>query len=155
MILYRTLHLSHLSKNRQQARLFVTTISLHLKLHTSAIPVLQPATSPNPTTSALAVTSIAIINKDKHYIGMALLAPRPSWLPTNGTGQANIEPHCWSISLKYWIRFVDTCMATSTWRTLAKTKGERNVDMYDINMHFIKPWTSRTGCSIACLMDNN
>ena len=27
--------------------------------------------------------------------------------------------------------------------------------MYDINVHFIKPWTKGTGCSIACLMDDN
>jgi len=122
---------------------------------THATTALQPATSPKPPTSALAVAGIAITNKDQHYIGMAPLAPRPSWLPTNGTGQANVEPNCWSISLENWVRFVHTCMAQPTWRVLAETKGERNVNMYDINVHFIKPWTRGTGCSVAGLMDDN
>jgi len=117
--------------------------------------VLKPATSPKPPTSALEVTGIVITNKDQHSIGMAPHAPRPSWLPTNGTGQANVEPNCWSISLENWVRFVHECMATATWSSLAETKGERSINMYDINVHFIKPWTSGTGCSIACLMNDN
>jgi len=121
--------------------------------HTTTVP--EPATSPEPPTSAFEITGIAITNKDQHFIGMAPHAPRPSWLPTNGTGQANVEPNCWSISLENWVRFVHECMATATWSSLAETKGERNVNMYDINVHFIKPWTSGTGCSIACLMDDN
>ena len=46
-------------------------------------------------------------------------------------------------------------MATATWSSLAETKGGKNINMYDINVHFIKPWTSGTGCSIACLMEDN
>jgi len=122
---------------------------------THATPALQLATSPNPPTSALAATDIAITNTDRNKIGMAPVAPRPSWLPTNGTRQANIEPNCWSISLENWVKFVLECMTTTTWRVLAQTKGERNINMYDMNVHFIKPWTRGTGCSVAGLMDEN
>merc|ERR1719162_570302 len=122
---------------------------------TQIIPVLETTTNPVPPTSTPTVTGIAITNKDQRSIGTAPHAPRPSWLPTNGTGQANVETKCWSISLENWVRFINTCMATTTWSILAETKGIRKINMYDINEHFIKPWTSGTGCSIACLMDNN
>eukprot|EP00593_Proboscia_inermis_P000572 CAMPEP_0171299708 /NCGR_PEP_ID=MMETSP0816-20121228/8565_1 /TAXON_ID=420281 /ORGANISM="Proboscia inermis, Strain CCAP1064/1" /LENGTH=342 /DNA_ID=CAMNT_0011775727 /DNA_START=222 /DNA_END=1247 /DNA_ORIENTATION=- len=118
---------------------------------TQVASLLKPTESPQPTT----VPGIAITNKYQHSIGMAPHAPRPAWLSTNGTGQANVESNCWSISLENWVRFVDACIATATWSILCETKGEGNVNMYDINLHFIKPWTNGTGCSIACLMDNN
>jgi len=122
---------------------------------THTIAALELATSPKPPTFGLEATGTAITNQDQNIIGMAPIAPRPSWLPMTGTGQTNVEPNCWSISLENWVRFVQTCMATTTWRILAKTKGEKNVNMYDINDHFIKPWTLGTGCSIACLMDGD
>jgi len=77
------------------------------------IPVLETTTNTEPPTSAPTVTGIAITNKDRRSIGTAPHAPRPSWLPTNGTGQANVTPDCWSISLENWIRFINACMATT------------------------------------------
>jgi len=96
-----------------------------------------------------------ITDADQHFIGTVPQAPRPSWLPLKGIGQANVDPNRWSISLENWDKFVRACMATTTWSALAENKGERRLNMYDINVHFIKPWTQGTGCSIACLMDNN
>ena len=69
---------------------------------TQIIPVLETTTSTVPPTSTPTVTGIAITNKDQRSIGTAPHAPRPSWLPTNGTGQANVETKCWSISLENW-----------------------------------------------------
>lgn len=124
---------------------------------TLATPLIQtiPSAGLNSTPSAPTVTGIPIINKDKHSIGMAPHAPRPLWLPNSGVGQVNVKPKCWSISLENWVNFVNECMITATWTCLAMAKGEGNVNMYDINTHFIKPWTMGTGCSVACLMDDH
>ena len=92
-------------------------------------------------------------NKAK-VVGMAPPALRPAWLPTCGPGQAKVtDPRCWSLSLTQWLCFVRACVATETWKVLAKTKGEYNINMYDVNDHFVKPWTRGTGCSIALLMN--
>eukprot|EP00555_Chaetoceros_dichaeta_P000294 CAMPEP_0198276882 /NCGR_PEP_ID=MMETSP1447-20131203/65551_1 /TAXON_ID=420782 /ORGANISM="Chaetoceros dichaeta, Strain CCMP1751" /LENGTH=316 /DNA_ID=CAMNT_0043971865 /DNA_START=866 /DNA_END=1816 /DNA_ORIENTATION=+ len=97
----------------------------------------------------------ATVQTDQRSIRTVPQAPRPSWLPPDGIGQANVDPNRWSISLEDWDKFLHACMATATWSVLAENKGERQLNMYDINVHFIKPWTQGTGCSIACLMDNN
>ena len=38
---------------------------------------------------------------------------------------------------------------------LAEVKGEYEITMYDVNDHFVKPWTKGTGCSIAILMNKS
>jgi len=86
-------------------------------------------------------------------VGHAPLAPRPGWLPWSGPGQKNVEPLKWSLSVEQWIRFVGVCVTTETWKKLAKEKGEYGITMYDVNEHFVKPWTQGTGCSIALLMN--
>ena len=86
-------------------------------------------------------------------VGYAPLAPRPDWLPKSGPGQKNVGPLCWSLSVEQWIFFVRACVATETWKKLAEVKGEYEITMYDINDHFVKPWTRGTGCSIALLMN--
>jgi len=86
-------------------------------------------------------------------IGHAPVAPRPSWLPLTGRGQANVNPICWTISVGQWTLFVRACVATETWKALAEAKGEYQINLYDINEHFIKPWTQNTGCSIALLLN--
>lgn len=86
-------------------------------------------------------------------VGYAPLATRPDWLPKSGPGQKNVDPLCWSLSVEQWIFFVRACQATDTWNALAEAKGEYNITMYDINEHFVKPWTQGTGCSIALLMN--
>ena len=86
-------------------------------------------------------------------VGYAPLAPRPDWLPKTGPGQKNVDPLKWSLSVEQWIFFVRLCVATVTWKKLAEVKGEYNITMYDINDHFVKPWTQGTGCSIALLMN--
>lgn len=79
-------------------------------------------------------------------------APRPGTLPSAGRGLANVDPLCWSISLEHCVVFVRTCVATDTWKALVAEKGEYNLTMYDVNAHFVKPWTRGTGCSIALLL---
>lgn len=86
-------------------------------------------------------------------VGYAPLAPRPDWLPKTGPGQKNVVPLCWSLSVEQWIFFVRACVATDTWKKLAEVKGEYEITMYDVNDHFVKPWTQGTGCSIALLMN--
>ena len=86
-------------------------------------------------------------------VGYAPLAPRPDWLPKSGPGQQNVRPLCWSLSVEQWIRLVNVCVTTDTWKELAKEKGEYKINMYDVNEHFVKPWTQGTGCSIALLMN--
>lgn len=81
-------------------------------------------------------------------------APRPHWLPMVGPGQRNVDPLNWSLSVAQWIFFLRACVATDTWKALKATKGgEYKINMYDINEHFVKPWTKGTGCSIALLMN--
>ena len=46
-------------------------------------------------------------------------------------------------------------MSTETWRVLVEIKGENKITMYDINTHFIIPWTRGTACSIALLFDQD
>ena len=82
-------------------------------------------------------------------------APRPTWLPAAGPGQAHVDPVNWSISIGQWLRFVRACVDTATWRQLAKAKGEYGVTMHDLCTHFVKPWTAGTGCSVALLMNGN
>ena len=82
--------------------------------------------------------------------------PRPHWLPESGRNtQCNVSPECWLISLRQWREFVDACKATETWAALAAAKGEYKLTMYDINQHFIKPWTQGTGCSVAVLLNGH
>jgi len=98
---------------------------------------------------------IDIKNGDREIIGKASPAPRPLWLPDGGIGQAAVPPKCWSITIENWLRFTRACIATETWACIAKVKGENEITMYDINTHFIKPWTKGTGCSVAMLFDEN
>lgn len=83
-------------------------------------------------------------------------ADRPDWLQKRGPGQANVEPTSWTISICDWLKFVDACRATTTWEALAAGKGdtgESGINTYDLNDHFVKPWTRGTGNSIALLMN--
>lgn len=100
-------------------------------------------------------TGAPILDADHRVIGYAPSAPRPLWLTTDGGGQAAIPPQDWSISLENWMRFVRACMDTATWSRLADVKGESKITMYDVNAHFIKPWTHGTGCSVAGLMERD
>jgi len=88
-------------------------------------------------------------------VGYAPLAVRPRWLPEKGKGQANVHPLCWSISIEKWIFFLRACISTHTWKRLVELKGEYGITMYDVNDHFVKPWTSGTGCSLAILMQGD
>ena len=117
----------------------------------------EPTPSPVQQAPTLGGTGITIISAQQQDIVQAPHAPRPSWLSNNGPGQANVAPSSWSISLDNFIVFVRACMETHTWRVLAEVKegGSTSITMYDLNRHFITPWTSGTGCSIAGLMDDN
>ena len=58
-----------------------------------------------------------------------------------------------SVHVEQWIFLVRACVATDTWKKLVEVKGEYEITMYDVNDHFVKPWTQGTGCSIALLMN--
>ena len=92
-------------------------------------------------------------------IGTAPLAPIPGFLDVPPEAiryrQADVEPTCWSLTIAQWLHFVRACFATPTWSALAKAKGgEEKITMYDINTHFIIPWTRGKGCSVALLFHN-
>uniref|UniRef100_A0A7S2K3Q7 Uncharacterized protein n=1 Tax=Zooxanthella nutricula TaxID=1333877 RepID=A0A7S2K3Q7_9DINO len=83
-------------------------------------------------------------------------AKRPAWLPSKGPGLANFAPTRWTIKISDWLRVVDEFRATDTWGHLASGKSERGelgINMYDVNKHFVIPWTRGTGSSLALLMD--
>ena len=93
-------------------------------------------------------------------VGMAPLAPLPSFLHIPHEAiryrQADVDPTCWSLTIAQWLRFVRACFATPTWSALAKAKGgEEWISMYDVNTHFVIPWTRGSGCSIALLFHNS
>jgi len=78
---------------------------------------------------------------------------RPEWLPHTGSGQSNVLPSQWSLSLGQWVFFVRACVMTAAWSALAAKKGEYNINMYDVKDQFVVPWTRGTGNSIALLMN--
>eukprot|EP01038_Epipyxis_sp_PR26KG_P015854 gene15854-21483_t len=78
---------------------------------------------------------------------------RPSWLSASGPGQKNVDPRKWSMTICQWIFFVRQCVHTATWRRLASTKNEYEINMYDLVEHFVIPWTKGTGSSVALLMN--
>jgi len=92
--------------------------------------------------------------REKEEIGRAPVAIRPSWLPLKGPGQKNVEPLRWSMTIEQWIWFVRACINTDTWKALVDARrDEYEISMYDVNEHFVKPWTAGTGSSIALLMN--
>lgn len=80
-------------------------------------------------------------------------ALRPAWLPTSGAGQSNIDPLRWNLSIEQWCFFVNHIALTPTWKALGRNKGEWKINMYDVNEHFVKPWTRGTGSSLALLLN--
>ncbi len=49
--------------------------------------------------------------------------------------------------------FVGCCALTPAWEELKAVNGGY-VDLYQMNKHFVKPWTRGTGNSVALLMNN-
>ena len=82
-------------------------------------------------------------------------APRPAWLPTSGQGQRHVDAVYWTISVGNWLRVLEQCMCSRSWRALCHAKGRDNINMHDINTHFIIPWTQETGSSIAMLLNGD
>ena len=69
-------------------------------------------------------------------VGTAPPAPLPRFLraPAITRHQADLGPTSWSLTIAQWLRFVQACMDTPTWRALAKAKGgEELISMCDIN----------------------
>ena len=96
-----------------------------------------------------------IYGKYPQVIGNASVAIRPNWLPREGPGQENVEPLRWLMTIEQWIWFVRACINTDTWKALADARDddEYQMSMYDVNEHFVKPWTAGTGSSITLLMN--
>eukprot|EP00546_Thalassionema_frauenfeldii_P014555 CAMPEP_0178927488 /NCGR_PEP_ID=MMETSP0786-20121207/19222_1 /TAXON_ID=186022 /ORGANISM="Thalassionema frauenfeldii, Strain CCMP 1798" /LENGTH=744 /DNA_ID=CAMNT_0020602939 /DNA_START=364 /DNA_END=2598 /DNA_ORIENTATION=+ len=82
-------------------------------------------------------------------------APKPDWVHENGVKQSELPSHCWSITIQDCLKFLIACRETETWRAMARLKEGNNenlINMYDLNKHFITPWTRGTGCSVAGLL---
>lgn len=88
-------------------------------------------------------------------IGHAPRAVRPSWMPDHGEGIAHVPALHWSMAVEQWVKLIGYCVSTDTWGALAKAKGEYNISMYDVKTHFVVPWTTGTGCSIALLLNSD
>jgi len=79
-----------------------------------------------------------------------VVAERPLWLPTRGLCQSDVPPECWALEMRQLLRFLCECKANEAWDRCSK-RGR--VTMYDVNKHFVVPWTEGTGSSIALLMN--
>lgn len=102
----------------------------------------------------MSAREIPILGPDMDVIGHVPLAERLSWLSPKEPGQKNIEPLNWTLTIEQWIWFSNACVHTETWNVLAATRGdEYKVSMYDVNDHFVKPWTKGTSNSIALLLN--
>eukprot|EP00548_Thalassiothrix_antarctica_P010408 CAMPEP_0194156846 /NCGR_PEP_ID=MMETSP0152-20130528/69763_1 /TAXON_ID=1049557 /ORGANISM="Thalassiothrix antarctica, Strain L6-D1" /LENGTH=550 /DNA_ID=CAMNT_0038864817 /DNA_START=423 /DNA_END=2075 /DNA_ORIENTATION=+ len=108
-------------------------------------------------------TSDRIVRGDNLIYDLNETKWTPSWLywifvanaNKEGFNQADIQPERWTITIRDFIRFFDACMATDSWTTLAREKGEENITMHDVSGEFIKPWSCGTGRSISLLFDPN
>ena len=90
-----------------------------------------------------------ITDDERHSIGIAPTAAPPEWLPSGGAGQRELPVAVWSVRLSEAAAFLEACMQTDTWRALEHVKGPHAVTMRDVVDHFVIPWTSGTGSSIA------
>jgi len=98
---------------------------------------------------------VPITNEKRETIGRAPPALRPNWLSMNGAKQDTLDALCWAISIEDWVKFVNACINTETWQHIISAKEEKAVTMYDLNQHFVKPWTKGTGCSVGGLFGDN
>ncbi|CAK9003633.1 Hypothetical protein (Fragment) [Durusdinium trenchii] len=62
-----------------------------------------------------------------------------------------VAPVEWGMSLQQFNDFVAACRATDYWPVAAQ-KG--HVNLYEVVEFFVKPWTRRTGCSVALRMNS-
>lgn len=62
-----------------------------------------------------------------------------------------MAPVEWGMSLQQFNDFVAACRATDYWPVAAQ-KG--HVNLYEVVEFFVKPWTRRTGCSVALRMNS-
>jgi len=85
---------------------------------------------------------------------------RPSFLAIDVTGEMQqlqrSSPTMWAMTLVQWNQFIDFCKSTPVWQEINKQKGQNGrVNLYDMNKHFVIPWTRGTGCSVAVLMNKD
>mmetsp|Transcript_99330 Transcript_99330/g.171101 ORF Transcript_99330/g.171101 Transcript_99330/m.171101 type:complete len:141 (-) Transcript_99330:3-425(-) len=86
--------------------------------------------------------------------------PRPA-TPNHG-GNAQVPPECWAMTLRQLQDFIQACKETQKWQELKNEEVWRDgelvkpagyVNGYQFCDHFVKPWTSGTGSSVALLMN--
>ncbi|CAK0801114.1 unnamed protein product [Prorocentrum cordatum] len=63
------------------------------------------------------------------------------------------SPTMWAMTLVQWNQFIDFCKSTPKWQEIKNQNG--HVNLYDMNKHFVIPWTRGTGCSVAVLMNKH
>jgi len=85
---------------------------------------------------------------------------RPLCLAANGPGNRNTTPDMWGMTVSQWCVFVTACQDDSDWEAACstpergKTEPKNYGNLYDLNVLFVKPWTRRTGNSVALLMNS-
>jgi len=77
--------------------------------------------------------------------------PLPEFLAQVGPGNRNVVPESWGLTVEQWFKFLSSARSTATWKKAAGAKGY--VNLYDLNAHFIKPWTRGSGSSVALRMN--
>jgi len=85
---------------------------------------------------------------------------RPSFLAIDVTDEMKqvqrSSPTMWAMTLAQWNQFIDFCKSTPVWQDIKNQKGQNgHVNLYDMNKHFVIPWTCGTGCSVAVLMNKD
>jgi len=79
-------------------------------------------------------------------------ALRPHWLPKVGKGNRDTPPTFWAMTLKQWHLFMAACRLCPKYAEVKRTKT--HVTLYDLDKHFVRPWTRKTGNSVALLMNH-
>lgn len=65
------------------------------------------------------------------------------------------DPTKWSVTLKQWNRVINECKQNSRYNHIktCKKPWENYVNMHDMNEHFVIPWSARSGCGLALLLN--
>ena len=70
----------------------------------------------------------------------------------------NVPPNEWGMTVSQFKHFLEMCRNSDTWKELSDStdrgKAKGVVNGYQVNEHFVKPFTKNTGCSVALLYNN-
>ncbi|CAE8609714.1 unnamed protein product [Polarella glacialis] len=61
------------------------------------------------------------------------------------------EPVKWTLTMRQWSLVIDHCKTLPLYQEIQREK--RFFNMYDLNRHFVTPWTANTGCGLSVMMN--